>query len=331
MKFDRIDWSRVFFKTYFEKRSIGHLFVNFNRIFVIHVAVYYFYTAYNSPNVYKVQGKNSPAMTWSAVALGGAVATLIMIVATIFEFSYIPTTWVNSSHLARRLLFLLVTLAITSGPTFYIAIVESNGTGGSLSLILGVVQFFISAIATLLFSIVPSGRMFGDRVRGKSRKYLASQTFTASYPPLDKSKRAGSIALWLLVFICKFVESYFYLTLSFSYPIQVMVGMKIQGCTDRFFGNALHMYQPGCFHFDDHVCRGPRPVLPRHLSVVHHLEYRFLHRPIVFIGPINLDALEGYLCTVTEKDLRETASNKGYGGQVQAKGASLCIVILANC
>ena len=59
MKFDRIDWGRVFFKTYYEKRSIRHLFVNFNRIFVIHITVYYFYTAYNSPNVYKVQGKNS--------------------------------------------------------------------------------------------------------------------------------------------------------------------------------------------------------------------------------------------------------------------------------
>jgi hypothetical protein len=64
-----------------------------------------------------------------------------MIVTTLFEFSYIPTIWINSSHLTHHLLFLLVTLAITSGPTFYIAIVESNGTGSSLSLILGVVQF----------------------------------------------------------------------------------------------------------------------------------------------------------------------------------------------
>jgi hypothetical protein len=105
------------------------------------------------PNVYKIQGHNSAAMTWSATALGGAVATIIMIIATLFEFSYIPTTWNNTSHLMRRLIFLLVTLAITCGPTFYIAIVESHGTGGSLSLILGIVQFFISAIATLLFSI----------------------------------------------------------------------------------------------------------------------------------------------------------------------------------
>jgi 1,3-beta-glucan synthase len=161
-------------------------------------------------------------------------------IATLFEFSYIPTTqWNNTSHLMRCLIFLLVTLAITCGPTFYIAIVDSHGTGGSLSLILGIVQCFISAIAMLLFSIMPSGRMFGDRVRGKLRNYLASQTFTASYPALDRWNRVGSVLLWLIVFGCKFTESYFYLTRSFSYLIQVMVGMKIQGCTDRFFGNAL--------------------------------------------------------------------------------------------
>jgi 1,3-beta-glucan synthase len=239
MKFDRIDWNRAFFKTYSEKRSFGHLLVNFNRIWVIHIAMYYFYTAYNSPNIYRVEGASSSAMTWSAVALGGAVATLIMILATVAEFSYIPTTWNNTSHLTRRLIFLFVTLGLTCGPTFYITIVEHNGTGGSLALILGIVQFFISVIATVLFAVMPSGRMFGDRVAGKSRKYLASQTFTASYPALDRSSRMGSIALWVLVFGCKFTESYFFLTTSFGKPIQVMVGMKIQGCSDRFFSNAL--------------------------------------------------------------------------------------------
>jgi len=239
MRFDRIDWNMAFFKTYYEKRSFGHLIVNFNRIWVIHIAMFYFYTAFNSPSIYQVKNRSSPAMTWSATALGGAVATVIMILATLAEFAYIPTTWNNTSHLTRRLVFLFITLGLTCGPTFYIAIVEHNNTGGQLSLILGIVQFFISVIATVLFAIMPSGRMFGDRVAGKSRKYLASQTFTASYPSLDTKNRMGSIGLWLLVFGCKFTESYFYLTLSFSDPIKVMVGMKIQGCQDRFFGNAL--------------------------------------------------------------------------------------------
>jgi 1,3-beta-glucan synthase len=239
MKFDRIDWNRAFFKTYYEKRSFGHLIVNFNRIWVIHISMYYFYTAFNSPTIYRVNGHSSPALTWSATALGGAVATVIMIIATVAEFAYIPTTWNNTSHLTRRLIFLLITLGLTCGPTFYIAIAEHNNSGGSLALILGIVQFFISVFATVLFAIMPSGRMFGDRVAGKSRKYLASQTFTASYPALDTKNRMGSVALWLLVFSCKFTESYFYLTLSFSDPIRVMVGMKIQGCEDKFFGNAL--------------------------------------------------------------------------------------------
>ncbi|KAJ7057186.1 1,3-beta-glucan synthase [Mycena amicta] len=239
MQFDRVDWNRAFFKTYYERRSFGHLIVNFNRVWVIHIAMYFFYTSYNSPPVYLIGNKLIPAVQWSAVALGGAVATLIMILATLAEFSYIPTTWNNTSHLTRRLLFLVVILAITAGPTFYIAIASSNGSRGNVPLIVGIVQFCISVAVTVLFAIVPSGRMFGDRVAGKSRKYLASQTFTASYPAMGPRSRVASILMWTLVFGCKFVESYFYLTLSFRAPIVEMVGMKIQGCNDKYFGNNL--------------------------------------------------------------------------------------------
>ncbi|KAJ7726904.1 1,3-beta-glucan synthase [Mycena metata] len=239
MRFDRIDWNRAFFKTYYEKRSFGHLIVNFNRVWIIHISIYFFYTAYQSPAVYAINNKVVPALQWSAVALGGAVASLIMILATIAEFSYIPTTWNNTSHLTRRLVFLLVILAITCGPTFYIAIAASNGTAGKVTEIIGIVQFVVSVVATLVFATVPSGRMFGDRVAGKNRKYLASQTFTASYPSLAAAPRFASIMLWALVFGCKLVESYFYLTLSFRSPIAVMVGMKIQGCNDKYFGNNL--------------------------------------------------------------------------------------------
>ena len=178
-------------------------------------------------------------MRWSATALGGAVATTIMLGATIAEFSYIPTTWNNTSHLTRRLLFLLVTLALTAGPTVYIAIAESQTLNQTVPLVLGIVQFFISVIATLIFAIVPSGRMFGDRVAGKSRKYLASQTFTASYPSMTTRQRLCSILLWSLVFGCKFTESYWFLTLSFRQSIDVMVGMKVEACNDKYFGNAL--------------------------------------------------------------------------------------------
>lgn len=46
MKFDKIEWIRVFDKTYYERRSFFHLLVNFNRIWVIHITMYWFYTAF---------------------------------------------------------------------------------------------------------------------------------------------------------------------------------------------------------------------------------------------------------------------------------------------
>jgi 1,3-beta-glucan synthase len=241
LKFNRIDWNRVFFKTYFEKRSTAHLLVNFNRIWILHISVYYFYTAFNSPKVYAPRNKANPSsqMTWSAVALGGAVSTSIMILATIAEFSYIPTTWNNASHLTTRLVFLLVILALTAGPTFYIAMVDDRPAQTQLPLILGMAQFFFSVVVTIAFGFIPSGRMFGDRVAGKARKYMASQTFTASYPTLPRSARIASIMLWVLIFGCKFTESYFFLTTSFSSPIAVMARTKVQGCNDKIFGSSL--------------------------------------------------------------------------------------------
>lgn len=240
-KFSRIDWKKVFFKTYFEKRSIAHLLVNFNRIWILHVSVFFFYTAFNSPRVYAPRNKQFPSapMTWSATALGGAVSTSIMLVAAIAEFSYIPTTWHNATHLTTRMVFLLIILALTAGPTVYIALVDDRPGPSQVPLIIGVVQFFVSVVVTLVFGLVPSGRMFGDRVAGKARKYMASQTFTASYPSLPRNARIASILMWTLIFSCKFVESYFFLTASFSSPIAVMARTKVLTCSDKIFGSVL--------------------------------------------------------------------------------------------
>ncbi|KAH9842776.1 1-3-beta-glucan synthase [Rhodofomes roseus] len=239
MKLGKVNWNRVFFKTFFEKRSLAHLLINFNRVWILHIAPYWFFTAFNSPKVYTAPNKTDPsaAMTWSATALGGAVATFIMIFATLAEFSFTPTTWNNASHLTTRLIFLLVVLALTGGPTVYVALVDN--TTSNIPLYVSIAQFGVSVVATITFGILPSGRMFGDRVAGKSRKYLASQTFTAAYPTLTSNARFASVLMWSLVWGCKYVESYFFLTSSFSQPIAVMANMRVQNCSDKFFGTAL--------------------------------------------------------------------------------------------
>lgn len=246
MRFDQIDWNRAFFKTYIEKRTFLQLLVHFNRIWVIHISVFWFYTAWNSPSIYSRSdfGNQAPVpMRLSVTALGGAVATIIMIAATMAEFMFIPTTWNNTSHLSRRLLFLLVILGIMIAPTIYIATALNPHSSSQVPLILGAVQLALGILVTMMFGIIPSGRMFGDRVAGKARKYLASQTFTASYPPLNAKARIGSMLLWSLIFMCKLVESYFFLTLSFKPSIKAMVGMVIQGCEDQLFGSALCKHQ----------------------------------------------------------------------------------------
>jgi hypothetical protein len=112
------------------------------------------------------------------------VATMFMIAASVAEFAYIPMTWNNTSHFTTRLVLLLVILASTAGPTVYIAMVDGKGNSDNIPLIVGIVQFFTSVVATIAFAIIPSGCMFGDRAVGKPRKYTASQTSTTSYPAL---------------------------------------------------------------------------------------------------------------------------------------------------
>ena len=63
-----INWSHMFFEG---QSEISLISIEF---FVIHIVLYYFYTAYNSMVIYKAQGQNSQVKTWSAATLDGAVA-----------------------------------------------------------------------------------------------------------------------------------------------------------------------------------------------------------------------------------------------------------------
>ena len=241
MKFDRIEWNRVFFKTYKETRSFLHLLVNFNRVWIFHVAVYFYYVAYNAPKAYEPNKRPSRGEMVSASALGGAVATFLMICATLAEWMYTPTTWNNTNHLLRRLLFLAFCQAITIAPAVY---VFGFNRYGHVGYILACVHMGVSTLVTAFLVLVPSGRMFGDRVAGRQRKYLANQTFTASYAHLNWSHRFFSFLLWALVFGCKLTESYFFLALSLRDPFGVMVRLRVRDCHDRYFGTRLCSYQP---------------------------------------------------------------------------------------
>lgn len=241
-KLKEVDWKKVFFKTYKETRSWWHMATNFNRIWVIHVSSFWFYTAFNSPTLYtknylqRLNNHPTSAARWSAVGLGGTVAALIMIVATCAEWAFVPRQWAGAQHLTKRLLFLLLVFAVNVAPAVYVFIIDKN-EGNPVAYILGIIQFFIAIATYFFFSIMPLGGLFGSYLTKDSRQYVASQTFTASYPRLHGNDMWMSYGLWILVFAAKLTESYFFLTLSFRDPIRVLSVMEIGNCLgENLFG-----------------------------------------------------------------------------------------------
>ncbi|RDW73793.1 putative 1,3-beta-glucan synthase component FKS1 [Coleophoma crateriformis] len=250
LKLKDVNWKKVFFKTYLETRSWFHLLVNFNRIWVIHISFFWFFTAKNSPTLlvkdYRQEENNQPpgSAQWSAVALGGTVASVLMLIATLCEWSYVPRKWAGAQHLTKRLLFILVVLVINVAPSVYIFIIQGTQKT-KIALILGIVQFFIAVATVFFFSVMPLGGLFGSYLTKNSRQYVASQTFTASYPRLEGNDMWMSYGLWVVVFTLKLAESYFFLTLSIRDPIRYLASMDVANCMgDAIIGTVLCKVQP---------------------------------------------------------------------------------------
>lgn len=274
LKLSEVNWKKCFFKTYKETRSWFHLLVNFNRIWVIHITMFWFYAAKNSPTLitrhYEQQVNNPPAASaqWSIVGFGGAIAALIQVLATLAEWAYVPRKWAGAQHLTKRLLFLIAVLVINIGPGVYVFMPEANDTDGkkfdakqrgTAAHVLGIVHFFIALVTFIFFSIMPLGGLFGSYLTNKnSRRYVASQTFTASFPRLKGNDMAMSYGMWAIVFGAKFGESYVYLTLSFRDPVRYLALMDTTSCIgDTIVKKYLCAHQPailmGLMFFTDLV------------------------------------------------------------------------------
>jgi 1,3-beta-glucan synthase len=260
-KLQEVVWKKVFFKTYKETRSWFHMLVNFNRIWVIHITTFWWFTSFNSPTLYTpgysqtVNQQPTEAARLSAAGLGGAVASLIMLLATVAEWAYVPRKWAGAQHLTKRFFFILVIFIINVGPSVYVFGINRDN---SIAYILGIVQFTFSLLTFIFFAVMPLGGLFGSYLTKNSRQYVASQTFTASYPRLTGNDMWMSYGLWAIVFGAKFAESYGFLTLSFRDSIRILSTLKLTSCAgDKIIGTVLCAYQPkillGIMYFTDLV------------------------------------------------------------------------------
>lgn len=248
-----VAWSKAFYKTYRESRTWLHCITNFNRFWIIHFSTFWFFTSFNAPTLYTknyYQLLNNPPTKQakiSAVALGGTITCLVQIIATLAEWSFVPREWPGAQHLSKRMFGLLFCLIINAAPSVYIFGFFELDVHSQSAYIISIIQLIIALITTLFFAVRPLGGLFGsymNKSRSK-RKYVSSQTFTASFPKLVGRSSWFSSGLWLFVFIAKFIESYFFLTLSIRDPIRVLSIMDMTRCKgDLIIGRTLCQLQP---------------------------------------------------------------------------------------
>ncbi|KAK4521741.1 uncharacterized protein ATC70_004276 [Mucor velutinosus] len=241
-----VNWKKAFQKTFKEKRSWMHLAVNFTRIWIIHIVSFWYFIAANSDILYlnhnKKISEKETAVKVSMAALGGAVATLLVMLGSFVEYMYVPLNFQKAGILSRRLFLLFCVLIINAGPSVYC--IKINRTG-KLSMGVALLQLFVSMVTSIFFAVVPQSRLFVRKTRSEqSKKTPANQTFTASFPHLKKADRLISIGLWSCVFGCKLLESYFFIALSFKDPLKAIANMEVLHCKDAITGSILCRYMP---------------------------------------------------------------------------------------
>lgn len=245
-----VNWNKLLYKTYKETRSWLHIISNFSRIWVIHCAMFWYYTSFNSPTLYTVNYiqllDNQPELQvqWSVVALGGALACIISVFGVLIESLFVPRMWPGANGYLCRAFLLVILFAINAAPTIYIFGFVPRGTYNRSAHIVSIVQFVVSCVTYLYLAIVPPSELFGFLLQ-KNSNVIKSKLFTMEIATMSTRSNISSYVLWFFVFLFKFIESYFFLTLSVRDPVRILSTMKMRRCTgDVIFGDHFCVYQP---------------------------------------------------------------------------------------
>ncbi|CAO3636653.1 unnamed protein product [Cunninghamella blakesleeana] len=268
-----IEWDGVFKKTFKEKRTWLHLAVNFTRIWLLHIVSFWFFIVPNATALFlDISSVDSSLGTLplkarsehnildselediaglqrymdiitskemitvlSITALGGSLATLLMIFGVIVEFFYVPIhTARQMKWLFKRLSILFLIFIVNIGPSVYCLMVKQYD---QFSQIIVIIQLIISVITTIYFVLKSPTSTSASPENYKS--------FIAHFPSLNREDRYLSIGLWVCVFGCKLIESYFFLALSFKDPLTSMLTLSIKECPsnrgDGFLFILLHL------------------------------------------------------------------------------------------
>lgn len=242
---NRIAWDKVFYKTFKETRSWSHVLCNFNRIWIIHMSMFWYYTSFNAPSFYTFRYNpsrdNQPIVSarLTVMSIAGGIAGIICLVSSLFEWYFVPRLYAGSEPIFKRICFLILLIALNIGPSIYFLGFTLLNHESSISLLVTSAQFITSIVTVLYLTTVPLGKLF-ETTGPPSRKYLANEYFIQNFHKLKGAQKGASMGLWLIVFFFKFLESYLFLTLSLKDPLRELRIMRITRCAgDRWIGTIL--------------------------------------------------------------------------------------------
>ncbi|ORX61288.1 hypothetical protein DM01DRAFT_1365559 [Hesseltinella vesiculosa] len=226
-----IDWYKAFSKRFKEKRTWMHIIVNFTRIWSLHVATFWYYIIPNASSLYATLSTTysrdsavSPnsqvelSVILSMTALGSATAILITMAGVLVEQMFLPLRLKSVGHICRRIALLISILAVNAGPSVYCLHVDQSSI---ISKVIAVAQLIVSVLTTIFLVWTPNAVLFA------SSKNKASNVFTSHFAKLGKNDRFISAGLWLCVFGSKFIESYFFLALSFKDALNYVGALEL--------------------------------------------------------------------------------------------------------
>lgn len=240
----QVDWSSCFVKTYLEKRSWMHLVVNFNRIWIIHLALFWYFISLNTPAMYTKAynfSKNSepaPQVQLAVVSLGGAIACFVCLCGLVGEWMYVPRKVLRGENFAAKLVLMVFMLALNVAPAIYIFMLKDWNVHSHIGTVVGTAHLVFSIVTTVYLSVVPSAGLFF--LTRKAAANVKRTLFTLNFAPVSSQSRTCSVVLWISVFLAKMTESYFFLALSMKDPLRILVTMDLSRCSgDIWLGNAV--------------------------------------------------------------------------------------------
>ena len=235
-KLNFVNWEKSFKKTYLEKRSWVHLFVNFNRIWISHLSVFWYFISLNCPSLYTknyetaLETPPAPQVQLAVISFGGVIACLMGLFGLLGEWYFLPRSAMNGERLGQRITILCVLLVVNFAPTAYIFIFKGWDVYSRIGIIVGISVLIFSIMTTVYLSIVPSRHLFSLLLGSRQADHMKSQLFTSNFATATSKSNLFSCLLWICVFLAKLSESYFFLALSMKDPLRILITMDLNRC-----------------------------------------------------------------------------------------------------